>query len=104
MAERMRGDFLLSESSNDLELQCLMIDVLSSQDINFWGSVYTTRFAVPHLRNSRGKIIALASSASWLPAPRMSFYNVSNVFTIFLAVGNEFLCMSCHLRQAKQQW
>ncbi|GLT69233.1 hypothetical protein SLA2020_414010 [Shorea laevis] len=46
-------------------------------DINFWGSVYTTRFAVPHLRNSRGKIIAVASSASWLPAPRMSFYNAS---------------------------
>ncbi|KAK4569104.1 hypothetical protein RGQ29_004483 [Quercus rubra] len=42
-------------------------------DINFWGSVYTTRFALPHLRESRGKIIVLASS-SWLPTPRMNFY------------------------------
>ncbi|OWM65507.1 hypothetical protein CDL15_Pgr009097 [Punica granatum] len=46
-------------------------------DTNYWGSVYTTRFAVPYLRNSRGKIVVLSSSASWLPAPRTSFYNAS---------------------------
>ncbi|XP_044494630.1 11-beta-hydroxysteroid dehydrogenase A-like [Mangifera indica] len=46
-------------------------------DTNFWGSVYTTRFAIPHLRRSKGKIVALSSSASWLPAPRHSFYNAS---------------------------
>jgi NAD(P)-dependent dehydrogenase (short-subunit alcohol dehydrogenase family) len=55
-----------------------MSDVFAWQDIKFWGSVYTTHFAVPHLRESRGKIIVLASS-SWLPKPRMSFYNVSNI-------------------------
>lgn len=49
---------------------------LSSQDINFWGSVYATRFAVPYLRNSKGKIIAISSAASWWPDARMSFYNV----------------------------
>ncbi|GAB2289374.1 hypothetical protein Dimus_023681 [Dionaea muscipula] len=46
-------------------------------DVNFWGSVYTTWFAIPHLRNTRGKIIAMSSSAAWLPAPRMSIYNAS---------------------------
>uniref|UniRef100_A0A9R1XKI4 3-oxoacyl-[acyl-carrier-protein] reductase n=1 Tax=Lactuca sativa TaxID=4236 RepID=A0A9R1XKI4_LACSA len=46
-------------------------------DINFWGSVYTTKFAVPHLRNSCGRIIVLSSSASWIPLPRMSIYNAS---------------------------
>ncbi|KAJ0113509.1 hypothetical protein Patl1_01254 [Pistacia atlantica] len=46
-------------------------------DTNFWGSVYTTRFAVPHLRCSQGKIVVLSSSASWLPAPRHTFYNAS---------------------------
>ncbi|XP_065862266.1 11-beta-hydroxysteroid dehydrogenase A-like isoform X1 [Euphorbia lathyris] len=45
-------------------------------DTNFWGSAYTTRFAIPYLRRSRGKIIALSSSASWLPQPRKSIYNV----------------------------
>ncbi|KAK2662333.1 hypothetical protein Ddye_000907 [Dipteronia dyeriana] len=38
-------------------------------DTNFWGSVYTTRFAVPHLRNSKGNIVALASVDAWLPMP-----------------------------------
>ncbi|XVE63700.1 hypothetical protein DITRI_Ditri07aG0040900 [Diplodiscus trichospermus] len=46
-------------------------------DINFWGSVYTTRFAVPHLRNSKGKIIVMSSAASWLSEPRTSVYNAS---------------------------
>ncbi|KAL0441901.1 UNVERIFIED_CONTAM: 11-beta-hydroxysteroid dehydrogenase 1A [Sesamum radiatum] len=45
-------------------------------DINFWGYVYMTRFAAPYLRNSRGRIVVLSSSASWLPTPRMSLYNV----------------------------
>ncbi|XP_015865828.3 11-beta-hydroxysteroid dehydrogenase A-like [Ziziphus jujuba] len=46
-------------------------------DTNFWGSVYTTRFAIPHLRNSRGKIVVLSSSSAWLPMPRTSIYNAS---------------------------
>ncbi|XP_065875809.1 11-beta-hydroxysteroid dehydrogenase A-like [Euphorbia lathyris] len=46
-------------------------------DTNFWGSAYTTSFAIPYLRRSRGKIIALSSSASWLPQPRKSIYNAS---------------------------
>ncbi|KAH6797162.1 hydroxysteroid dehydrogenase 1 [Perilla frutescens var. hirtella] len=52
-------------------------DFRAIMDVNFWGCVYMTRFAVPYLRHSRGRIIALSSSASWLPAPRMSFYNVT---------------------------
>ncbi|XP_073526174.1 uncharacterized protein [Phyllobates terribilis] len=46
-------------------------------DINFWGAVYTTRYAIPHLRNSRGRIVVLSSVDSWLPLPRQSFYNAS---------------------------
>ncbi|XP_038893819.1 11-beta-hydroxysteroid dehydrogenase A-like isoform X1 [Benincasa hispida] len=46
-------------------------------DTNYWGSVYTTRFAIPYLRNSRGKIIVLSSTAAWLSAPRMSVYNAT---------------------------
>ncbi|XP_076920977.1 11-beta-hydroxysteroid dehydrogenase A-like [Bidens hawaiensis] len=46
-------------------------------DINFWGSVYTTKFAAPYLRNSGGGIIGLSSAASWIPAPRMSIYSAS---------------------------
>ncbi|KAK6148055.1 hypothetical protein DH2020_018967 [Rehmannia glutinosa] len=52
-------------------------DFRQVMDINFWGSVYMTRFAAPYLRNSRGRIVVLSSPAAWMPAPRMSFYNAS---------------------------
>ncbi|KAJ7545885.1 hypothetical protein O6H91_08G014900 [Diphasiastrum complanatum] len=44
-------------------------------DITFWGDVYPTYYALPHLRRTRGKILVTASVASWLPYPRMSMYN-----------------------------
>ncbi|CAL8107164.1 unnamed protein product [Prunus armeniaca] len=43
-------------------------------DINFWGNVYPTYVALPHLRQTNGKIIVNASVESWLPLPRMSLY------------------------------
>lgn len=56
----------------------------SIMDINFWGSVYMTRFAIPYLRNSEGRIIVLSSSASWMPAPRISLYCASKAaMTLF---------------------
>ncbi|KAK2438977.1 hydroxysteroid dehydrogenase [Trifolium repens] len=55
-----------------------------TMDINFWGSAYGTYFSIPHLRKSKGKIIAIASSAGWLPAPRMMFYNASKAAVISL--------------------
>ncbi|CAA2976378.1 11-beta-hydroxysteroid dehydrogenase 1B-like [Olea europaea var. sylvestris] len=52
-------------------------DFKAIMDINFWGYAYMTKFAAPYLRNSQGRIVVLSSSASWLPGPRMSFYNAS---------------------------
>ncbi|KAD4889112.1 hypothetical protein R6Q59_034004 [Mikania micrantha] len=51
-------------------------------DINFWGYVYMTYLSIPHLRWSKGKIVAIASSASWMPAPRMSLYNASKAAVV----------------------
>ncbi|OMO84182.1 Short-chain dehydrogenase/reductase SDR [Corchorus capsularis] len=44
----------------------------------FWGSVYTTRFAIPHLKNSRGKIVVMSSSSAWMNEIRTSVYNASS--------------------------
>ncbi|XP_057414985.1 11-beta-hydroxysteroid dehydrogenase A-like [Lotus japonicus] len=55
-----------------------------AMDINFWGSAYCTYFSIPYLRQCKGKIIAIASSAGWLPAPRMMFYNASKAAVISL--------------------
>ncbi|XP_031490160.1 11-beta-hydroxysteroid dehydrogenase A-like [Nymphaea colorata] len=46
-------------------------------DINFWGAIYPTYHALPHLKRSRGKIVVTASSGSILNLPRMSLYNAS---------------------------
>ncbi|KAJ4728821.1 11-beta-hydroxysteroid dehydrogenase [Melia azedarach] len=55
-----------------------------AMDINFWGSAYSTYFATPHLKQSKGKIIAIASAGAWLPTPRLSLYNASKAAVIAL--------------------
>ncbi|CAI9265185.1 unnamed protein product [Lactuca saligna] len=54
----------------------------SVMDTNFWGYVYMTYLSIPYLRKTKGKIIVIASSASWMPAPRMSFYNASKAAVV----------------------
>ncbi|XP_024976338.1 11-beta-hydroxysteroid dehydrogenase-like 2 [Cynara cardunculus var. scolymus] len=46
-------------------------------DINFWGSVYTTHFALPHLKRNQGKIIVICSCGGWCGTPGLSVYNAS---------------------------
>ncbi|KAM7280624.1 hypothetical protein ACFE04_007758 [Oxalis oulophora] len=43
-------------------------------DINFWGNVYPTLAALPHLHRNKGRVVVNASVESWLPLPRMSLY------------------------------
>ncbi|KAK7318297.1 hypothetical protein RJT34_02996 [Clitoria ternatea] len=51
-------------------------------DINFWGAVYGSVYAIPHLKNSKGKIIVIASGCGWFPLPRLSVYNASKAAVI----------------------
>ncbi|OMO93863.1 Short-chain dehydrogenase/reductase SDR [Corchorus olitorius] len=45
------------------------------RDVNFWGTVYGTHFAIPHLRKSYGKIIVIASGlGKSSKAALISFY------------------------------
>ncbi|KAK1438135.1 hypothetical protein QVD17_03938 [Tagetes erecta] len=55
---------------------------LPVMDINFWGSVYSTHFAIPHLMKTKGKIIVNASSAGVLHPPKGGFYNASKAALI----------------------
>lgn len=47
------------------------------QDVNFWGSVYPTYYALPHLKASSGKLVVSCSAAGTVATSRMAFYNVS---------------------------
>ncbi|XP_027340359.1 11-beta-hydroxysteroid dehydrogenase-like 4A [Abrus precatorius] len=51
-------------------------------DVNFWGAVYGTLYAIPHLKMSKGRIIVVASGCGWFPLPRMSIYNASKAAVI----------------------
>ncbi|RZC59805.1 hypothetical protein C5167_007107 [Papaver somniferum] len=51
-------------------------------DVNFWGSTYTTHFAIPHLKKSKGRIIVIASVLGWFPGPRLSLYAASKAALI----------------------
>ena len=71
------------------------------QDINFWGSIYPTQFAIPHLMRTNGKIVINASCAGVLHAPKGGFYNVRNEFSRpdYLS----YLCLS-YLTICKTLW
>ncbi|XP_021908862.1 11-beta-hydroxysteroid dehydrogenase-like 2 [Carica papaya] len=51
-------------------------------DTNFWGVIYATYFAIPHLRKNKGKIIVTASYAGRFPLPGTSIYNASKAALI----------------------
>ncbi|KAL5543853.1 hypothetical protein UlMin_007637 [Ulmus minor] len=45
-------------------------------NFNFWGAVYTIHSAIPHLRKTKCKIVAISSTCGWYPLPTLSIYNV----------------------------
>ncbi|KAI3812403.1 hypothetical protein L1987_17111 [Smallanthus sonchifolius] len=51
-------------------------------DINFWGSVYPTHFAIPHLMKTNGKIIVNSSSSGVLSVPKAGVYGASKAALI----------------------
>ncbi|XP_031247713.1 11-beta-hydroxysteroid dehydrogenase 1B-like [Pistacia vera] len=59
-------------------------DLHPLMSVNFWGSVYATHFAVPHLRKVKGKIIVISSASGWFPTPGLSLYNASKAAQITL--------------------
>ncbi|CAK7336758.1 unnamed protein product [Dovyalis caffra] len=62
----------------DMFEDCKQIsDLVTLMNTNFWGSVHATRFAIPHLRKSKGRIVGISSIAGWCSLPRMSFYCAS---------------------------
>jgi short-subunit dehydrogenase len=58
----------------DLPSLALFVDVLNT---NFMGSVYCTYYALPHLKQTRGRIVAVSSLAAKVPLPYYSSYTAS---------------------------
>lgn len=46
-------------------------------NINFWGAVYCTKFALPHLLSSKGSVVGVSSIAGYLGLPARTGYSAS---------------------------
>ncbi|TAF44872.1 MAG: SDR family oxidoreductase [Sphingobacteriales bacterium] len=56
----------------------LDLDVLRKvMDINFWGTVYCTKYALPHLLESKGTLVAVSSIAGFKGLPGRTGYSAS---------------------------
>jgi NAD(P)-dependent dehydrogenase (short-subunit alcohol dehydrogenase family) len=81
VAEYGRLDVLISNAGlgliarfEDLPNPSAMETVMA---VDFWGSVYCIYHALPHLRESRGRIVAVVSGTGKLPAPGASGYSAA---------------------------
>ncbi len=46
-------------------------------DVNFWGTVYCTKFALPHLLASKGSLVGIMSIGGYVGLPARSGYSAS---------------------------
>ncbi len=46
-------------------------------DVNFWGTVYCTKFALPHLLESKGSVVGVSSIAGYKGLPGRAGYSAS---------------------------
>lgn len=54
------------------------IEVLKKlMDVNFWGTVYCTKYALPHLIKSKGSLVGISSVAGYHGLPGRSGYSAS---------------------------
>ena len=57
----------------DLDLKVIK----SLMDVNFWGTVYCTKFALPHLLASKGSVVGVISIAGYSALPARTGYSAS---------------------------
>ena len=61
-------------------------------DVNFWGTVYCTKYALPHILKTKGSIVGVSSIAGYKGLPGRSGYSASkfamNGFLDVLRVEN----------------
>jgi len=53
----------------------LELDVIKKvMDVNYWGTVNTTKFAIPYIKKSKGSIVAISSISGFSPLPARTGY------------------------------
>lgn len=65
----------ISMRANFLEVDLSVIKEL--MDVNFWGTVYCTKYALPYLIKSQGNLVGIISIAGYLGLPGRTGYSAS---------------------------
>ncbi|MBC5772528.1 SDR family oxidoreductase [Pontibacter sp. KCTC 32443] len=75
-----RLDILINNAGISMRalFQDLDLNVIRKvMDINFWGTVYTTKFALPYIMAAKGSIIGISSIAGYRGLPARTGYSAS---------------------------
>ena len=100
-----RLDILINNAG--ISMRSMLIDtdpavIQKVMDINFMGTVYATRYALPHIQQSKGSIVGISSIAGYRGLPVRSGYSASKfAMNGFLeAVRTELLHTGVHVLTA----
>ncbi|GAB3946638.1 SDR family oxidoreductase [Spirosoma harenae] len=100
-----RLDILINNAG--ISMRSMLIDTDPSviqkvMDINFMGTVYATRYALPHIQQAKGSIVGISSIAGYRGLPVRSGYSASKfAMNGFLeAVRTELLHTGVHVLTA----
>lgn len=66
----------ISQTSKFVDMQDLVIFERVMR-VNFWGSVYCTHYALPHLKESSGRLVCIGSQRGKLPSSHADGYTAS---------------------------
>jgi short-subunit dehydrogenase len=75
-----RIDVLINNAGISMRAGTIQVemDVLRKvMDVNFWGTVYCTKFALPHLLASKGSLVGVMSVGGYVGLPARSGYSAS---------------------------
>lgn len=73
-------DVLINNAGISMRAPFLDVDlsVLKNlMDVNFWGTVYCTKYALPHLLKSKGSLVGVSSIAGFVGLPGRTGYSAS---------------------------
>lgn len=75
-----RIDVLLNNAGISMRAAFADLDlsvIRSLMDVNFWGTVYCTKYAMPELLKSKGSVVGVASIAGYVGLPGRTGYSAS---------------------------
>lgn len=75
-----RIDIMINNAGLSMRSPFIDVDlkvIKTLMDVNFWGTVYCTKFALPYLLESHGSVVGVISTAGYAPLPGRSGYVTS---------------------------